>query len=76
MNGVLLGGGGHCKSVLDCAEQMNVFDEIVITDPILKNGSQILGYDVAGSDDMFDDLRKCGFDGAFVTVGDVGSSRL
>ncbi len=25
---VLIGGGGHCKSVIDAALQMKIFDEI------------------------------------------------
>ena len=30
---VLLGAGGHCKSVLDAALRSQQFSEIVITDP-------------------------------------------
>ena len=68
---VLIGGGGHCKSVLDVALRMNLFEDIVITDPDVKPGTQILGCSVVGSDDRLEQLRQEGFDHAFITVGSV-----
>jgi len=68
---VLIGGGGHCKSVLDAALKMNIFEEIVITDPEIKPGSQILGCSVVGDDSCLDQLLHDGFDCAFITVGSV-----
>lgn len=68
---VLIGGGGHCKSVLDTALRMNTFEEIVITDPDIMPGTQILGCLVVGNDDCLDCLRHDGFDYAFITVGSV-----
>lgn len=68
---ILVGGGGHCKSVLDAAERMNCFDEIVITDPRLEKGSYFLGHKVAGTDDELPFLFKTGYKEAFVTVGSI-----
>ncbi len=68
---ILVGGGGHCKSVLDAAERMNCFDEIVITDPVLEKGSMVLGHKVAGTDDELPFLFKAGYKEAFVTVGSI-----
>lgn len=68
---VLLGGGGHSKSVLDVALRMNVFEEIVITDPDVPKGTKILGCIVAGTDDCLNQLYQAGFDYAFVTVGSI-----
>ena len=68
---VLIGGGGHCKSVIDSIRRMNSFGEIVITDPILSAGTQILGCKVAGTDDELERLRADGFDNAFITIGSV-----
>ena len=68
---VLIGGGGHCKSVLDVALRMNEFEEIVITDPDITPGSQILGCSVVGDDSYLDQLRRDGFEYAFITVGSV-----
>ena len=73
---VLIGGGGHCKSVLNSALRMNSFSEIVITDPALPKGSNILGCKVVGSDDMLPVLKHNGFDLAFITVGSLKSAAL
>ena len=71
---VLIGGGGHCKSVLDAALRMNEFEEVVITDPEIEPGSQILGCSVVGDDTCLDQLRHDGIDYAFITVRSVRSS--
>ena len=68
---VLIGGGGHCRSVLDCIKRMDCFDEIVITDSSLEPGTKIMGCTVMGNDDCLEQLKRQGFDYAFVTVGSV-----
>ncbi len=73
---VLIGGGGHCKSVLDAALRMNEYEEIVITDPIIEPGMQVLGCSVVGSDDFLIQLHQNGFDYAFITVGNVSIEPL
>ncbi len=73
---VLIGGGGHCKSVLDAALRMNVFQEIVILDPGLPAGSKVMGCVCYGDDDKVDELREKGFDNVFISVGCVGDTSL
>ena len=73
---VLIGGGGHCKSVLDSALAMNQFDEIVITDAALKKDTRIMGCRVAGSDKELPALKQQGFAYAFITVGSIQSASL
>ena len=68
---VLIGGGGHCKSVLDTVLRVKEYDEVVITDERLERGSTILGCRVAGTDVSLEELREKGFDNAFVTVGSI-----
>lgn len=68
---VLIGGGGHCKSVIDAAKRMNCFDEIVITDPNIKRETKILGCRVVGTDDSLEELFQQGFEYGFVTLGSV-----
>ena len=68
---VLIGGGGHCKSVMDVAKRMNCFNEIVITDPNIEQGTLVLGCTVVGKDDCLEELYQHGFEYAFVTVGGV-----
>ena len=73
---VLIGGGGHCKSVLDAALRMKSYENIVITDPDIKPGTKILGCSVVGSDDCIERLYRDGYDYAFITVGSVGINLL
>ncbi len=47
---VLLGAGGHCKSVLDAILRANEYQEIVITDPDISPGAMIMGCKVVGTD--------------------------
>lgn len=73
---VLIGGGGHCKSVLDSALAMNLFEEIVITDAVLKAGTDILGCRVVGTDNALPKLLENGFDYAFIAIGSIESAGL
>lgn len=74
---VLIGGGGHCKSVLDSVLAMDIFAEIVITDPDLPIGSEVLGREVVGNDSMLSELINTGeFTEAFVTVGSIQTASL
>ena len=73
---VLLGGGGHCKSVLDSVLRSGEFSKIVITDPEIEKGTLILGCPVVGTDDVLSMLKSEGFDYAFITVGSIGDSRI
>lgn len=73
---VLIGGGGHCKSVLDASLRMGTFQEIVILDPGLPASSEFMGCTVYGDDDKLRELKSKGFDNAFITVGCVGDTSL
>lgn len=73
---VLIGGGGHCKSVLDSALAMNQFDEIVITDSHLPKESKVMGCRVAGPDEQLQDLIGQGFEYACITVGSIKTAAL
>ena len=73
---VLIGGGGHCKSVLDAALRMKLFQKIVILDPGITEGNKILECSVVGDDEKLNELLKMGFDNAFITVGSIGNTKL
>ncbi len=73
---VLIGGGGHCKSVLDTLLRNNEYDEIVITDYDIPVGSEIFGCKVVGNDDLLPKLLEDGFTDAFITVGSIKSTTL
>ena len=49
-NLILVGGGGHCKSVIDVAESAG-YDILGILDMPEEVGKSVLGYKVVGTDD-------------------------
>ena len=73
---VLIGGGGHCKSVLDTLSRNKDYDEIVITDNEYPTIDHINNYRVMGNDEVLKELFDNGFTDAFITVGSVKSTRL
>lgn len=72
---VLIGGGGHCKSVIDVIEQEGQFEIAGIVDKTESLGFDILGYSVIGDDSDLDDLAKK-YQYALVTVGQIKSPLL
>lgn len=70
---ILVGGGGHCKSVIDVAESSG-FNILGILDRSEEVGKKVLGYDVIGTDD---DMAKYVDQAEFiVTVGQIKSPDL
>ena len=72
---ILIGGGGHCKSVIDIIEQEAKFEIAGIIDKPDLLGSKTLGYPVIGNDFDLDNLAKK-FQYALITVGQIKSSSL
>ena len=72
---VLIGGGGHCKSVIDVIEQEGQFNIEGIVDVAELLGSEILGYPVLGTDDDIPKLAKK-YKNAIITVGQIKSPKL
>jgi len=74
-NIVLIGGGGHCKSVIDVIEQEGRFNIVGIVDrPELLN-SKVLGYPVIANDSDLVNLAKK-YQYALITVGQIKSPAL
>ncbi|EJF06989.1 sugar O-acyltransferase, sialic acid O-acetyltransferase NeuD family [Thiovulum sp. ES] len=68
---ILIGGGGHCKSVIDVIESENKFQILgILDDDESKIGTYILGYKILGTGE---DLAKFKnqTDFAIVTIGQV-----
>jgi sugar O-acyltransferase (sialic acid O-acetyltransferase NeuD family) len=74
-NIILIGGGGHCKSVIDVIEQEGQFEIIGIVDKPELLGSNVLGYSVVGNDSDLDSLAKK-YQYAIITVGQIKSPAL
>ena len=73
---LLVGGGGHCKSVLDSLQELNEYAEIGIIDNKENIGKSVLGVPVIGCDDDLTNLFENGYKYAFVTVGSIGNPSL
>ena len=70
---ILVGGGGHCKSVIDVAESAG-YTILGILDRPEEVGKSVLNYKIIGSDD---DMTKLANDAEFiVTVGQIQSPEL
>ena len=72
---ILIGGGGHCRSVIDVIEQEGKFEIAGIVDKSELLGADILGYPVIGDDSDLDDLAKK-YLYALVTVGHIKTPLL
>lgn len=72
---LLIGGGGHCHSVIDVLELQGQYQIYGIVDTPDKVGSTVLGYPVLGADkDLPQLFEKCAH--AIISVGHIQSSAL
>ena len=69
---ILIGGGGHCKSVIDVIEQEGKFEIKGIVDKPKLLGSKVLGYSVIGCDLDLQHLAKK-YKYALITIGQIKS---
>ena len=72
---LLIGGGGHCKSVIDVIEQEERFEIVGIVDKPKLLGSKVLGYPIIGNDSDLSNLAKK-YQYALITVGQIRSPSL
>ena len=70
---LLIGGGGHCKSVIDVIEQEDKYQIAGIVDKKELIGTDILGYKVIACDDDLERLFK-DYKYAIVTLGQIKSN--
>lgn len=69
---LLIGGGGHCKSVIDVIEAEGLFEIAGIIDQQEFIGQKVLGYEIIGCDDDLERLAAH-INYAIVTVGQIKS---
>jgi sugar O-acyltransferase (sialic acid O-acetyltransferase NeuD family) len=72
---ILLGGGGHCKSVIDVIEQEGSFRIKGILDVPEKVGQEIIGYHIIGTEEELAALLK-ETEHVLITVGQIRSSTI
>jgi len=67
---LLIGGGGHCRSVIDVIEQENKFNIAGIIDLKENIGKTVLGYPIVGCDDDLEKLKD-NYSYAVITLGQL-----
>ena len=72
---VLIGGGGHCKSVIDVVEQEGRFNIIGIIDTPEKFGEKILDYNIIGNDSELHVISKT-CKNALISIGQLNTPQL
>ena len=72
---VLIGGGGHCHSVIDVIEQTNKYEIIGIVDTKENIGKKILNYEIIACDDDLETIFKT-CKNALITIGQIKTSDL
>ncbi|AXX96288.1 NeuD/PglB/VioB family sugar acetyltransferase [Arcobacter ellisii] len=72
---VLIGGGGHCHSVIDVIEQENKYEIIGIVDTKENIGKKVLDYEIIACDDDLETIfQTC--KNALITVGQIESNKI
>jgi sugar O-acyltransferase (sialic acid O-acetyltransferase NeuD family) len=72
---LLIGGGGHCRSVIDVIEQENRYKIAGIIDKKELIGEKVLGYKIIGCDDDLEELFQT-YKNAVITVGQIKSNDI
>ena len=72
---VLLGGGGHCHSVIDVIEQEDKYQIVGIIDKKELLGTNVLGYKIIANDDDLEEIYKT-CKNAIITVGQIESNHV
>lgn len=73
---VLLGAGGHCKSVLDTVLLCGIYDDIVFIDNKENIGVSIRGCKIIGTDDDLEKISRLRYRDAFVAVGPIKTTAI
>lgn len=67
---ILVGGGGHCKSVIELVRSVGEYHVAGIVDLPSAAGSTVMGVPVVGTDDHLPELRKK-YSAFAVTIGQI-----
>jgi sugar O-acyltransferase (sialic acid O-acetyltransferase NeuD family) len=72
---ILVGGGGHCHSVIDVIEQQGIYQIAGIVDVKENLGEYVLGYPIIACDEQLSKLFNT-HKNALITVGHLKSNSL
>ncbi|MDD3350330.1 MAG: acetyltransferase [Eubacteriales bacterium] len=73
---LLIGGGGHCKSVLDSLLPTREYSEIGIIEKSAEIGDSIFGIPIIGVDEDLPRLFRQGYKNAFFAVGSTANPTM
>jgi sugar O-acyltransferase (sialic acid O-acetyltransferase NeuD family) len=73
---ILLGGGGHCKSVIDTIQDSKLYEIAGIIDLKQNVGKDVNGVRILDSDDNLIKYKDIGIDKVFITIGSIGDISL
>nr|WP_319219489.1 acetyltransferase [uncultured Trichococcus sp.] len=73
---ILIGGGGHCASVIDSMKKQALYEPVGIFDVLEKVGQSTLGVPIVGTDEEIKNWKHEGITHAFITMGSVGNTKL
>lgn len=74
---VLVGGGGHCKVIIDIIKTMGTYEIIGITDSSYSENQgkihkYVMDIPILGDDSILEGLYNSGVNNAFITLGALG----
>ena len=72
---LILGAGGHCRSIIDVIELEDKFRIAGIIDNELPVGSRVLDYEVIGNDNDLENLRSK-YEYAIIGVGQIKTPKI
>jgi len=70
---LLIGGGGHCKSVIDVIEQTGIYEIVGIIDTQEKVGTCLFGYPIIGTNSDISSLQ-INIDAIHISIGMINLS--
>lgn len=73
---LLIGGGGHCKSVIDTIKLMKIYNIVGILDLQEKVGKVIGNTEIINTDDSLEYYYNKGVEYAFISLGSIGDVSL
>lgn len=69
---LLLGGGGHCKSIIDTIKSSNLYDIVGIIDLKDSVGKEVNGIKIIDHEENLNLYRNT-IDNAFISIGSIGN---
>ena len=69
---LLLGAGGHCRSVIDSIDRAK-YSDIIIIDKTEMVGKNVYDIPVVGTDSDIGNYYSMGYQQAFITLGSIGN---